>query len=101
MATEKVQTPGSRLALLTGVMGLAVTAALALARVFDGGGTALRLAVAAAAAVLLAAAFERRHVLLATLASLAGLLLAIGLLVFPSTTWFGLPLASSSARILP
>ena len=48
------------------------------------------LVAAALASVAIAALFERRG-LLATLASLAGLVLAITWIVLPQTAWFGLP----------
>jgi transglutaminase-like putative cysteine protease len=43
------------------------------------------------AAAGLAVLFERRSLFLATVASAAGLAIAVGLIVFPQTTWFGLP----------
>jgi transglutaminase-like putative cysteine protease len=85
----------SRLVLLTAVLSLAVVSAAAFSRVFVGVRPTLQLAVAAAVAVLLAGALDRQHVLLATLASAAGLAVAIGLLVFHSTTKFGLPTATT------
>ena len=51
----------------------------------------MKLLAAALGAGLLAVAFERRSLLLATLASAAGLAIAVGLIVFPETTWYGLP----------
>jgi transglutaminase-like putative cysteine protease len=87
--------PSSRLVLLTAVLSLAVVSAAAFSRVFVGVRPTLQLAVAAAVAVLLAGALDRQHVLLATLASAAGLAVAIGLLVFHSTTTFGLPTATT------
>ncbi|HXF56693.1 MAG TPA: DUF3488 and transglutaminase-like domain-containing protein [Actinomycetota bacterium] len=68
-----------------------MTTAVAFGRVFDGVGATLRLAAAGGAAVLLATLLERRGVLVSALASAAGLALALGLLVFPETTWYGLP----------
>jgi hypothetical protein len=70
---------------------LAVTTALAFGRVFLGASSTLSLVAAAVGAALLAAAFERRSLLLATVVSGVGLALAIGLIVFPQTTWYGLP----------
>ncbi|HWL90709.1 MAG TPA: DUF3488 and transglutaminase-like domain-containing protein, partial [Actinomycetota bacterium] len=70
---------------------LAATTALAFGRVFLGGASSLKLVGAAVAAACLAVAFERRGLLLSTAASAAGLALAIGLVVFPQTTWYGLP----------
>jgi hypothetical protein len=47
--------------------------------------------VAGVVSAVIATALERRSLVLATIASAAGLAIAIGLLVFPDTTWFGLP----------
>lgn len=97
MAVEQTveKAPSSRLVLLTAVLALAVVSAAAFSRVFQGVRPTLQLSVGAAVAVLLAGALDRRHVLLATLASAAGLAVAIGLLVFHSTTKFGLPTATT------
>ena len=97
MAVEQTieKAPGSRFVLLTAVLSLAVVSAAAFGRVFQGARPTLQLIGAAAVAVLLAGAFERRHVLLATIVSGAGLAVTIGLLVFHSTTKFGLPTATT------
>jgi transglutaminase-like putative cysteine protease len=97
MAIEQTieKAPGSRLVLLTAVLSLAVVSAAAFGRVFEGVRPTLQLSVAAAVAVLLAAALDRQHVLIATVASAAGLSVTIGLLVFHSTTRFGLPTATT------
>ena len=91
--TEKAQ--GSRLVLLVALLALAVDASAAFGRVFQGSRPGLRLGLAAGAAILLAVSLERRHILLAALASAAGLIVAVGLLVFPHTLWFGLPTAAT------
>lgn len=70
---------------------LAVTTALAFARVFAGGRATLVLLATAIASAAIAVAFERRSLLLATLASALGVAVAVGLVVFPDTTWFGVP----------
>ncbi len=70
---------------------LAFATAWAFGRVFRGHGPTYRLIAVAFASILVAAAFERRSLLLATVASAALLSVAIGLLVFPHTTLFGLP----------
>ena len=80
-----------RLIALAAAALLAVTTALAFGRVFLGASPTLSLVAAAVGAALLAAAFERRSLLLATVVSGVGLVLAIGLIVFPETTWYGLP----------
>jgi transglutaminase-like putative cysteine protease len=97
MAVEQTieKASGSRFVLLTAVLSLAVVSAAAFGRVFQGAHPTLQLIGAAAVAVLLAGAFERRHVLLATLVSGAGLAVTIGLLVFHSTTKYGLPTATT------
>ena len=92
MATEAVrEAPDGRSILLTGLLLLSMVAAAAFGRVYQGSTTSFRLALVAAVSVLLAAAFERRNLGLATLVSAAGLVVVGALLVFPSTTWFGLP----------
>jgi len=92
MAAEAVrEAPDGRYILLSGLLLLVMVAAAAFGRVYQGSATSLRLALVAAVAVLLAAAFERRNLALATLVSAAGLIVLGSLLVFPSTTWFGLP----------
>lgn len=93
MATEQTaeKAPSNRLVLLLALLALAVDASAAFGRVFQGPASGLRLGLAAAVAILLAAALERRHVLIAAVASAAGLAVAVGLLVFPDTLRFGLP----------
>jgi hypothetical protein len=70
---------------------VAVACALALGRVFAGAGPTMRLLVAGIASAAIAAALERRSLVLATLASLAGLLVTAAWFVFPETTWFAIP----------
>lgn len=91
------EAPAGRVLLLTALTALAVVAAVAFGRVFRGSGTSLRLALAAALAILLAGAFERRHVLLATVASILALAVTIGLMVFPHTTGYGFPTTATFA----
>ena len=76
---------------LAAVAGLSVATALAFGRVFTGRQATLELVAAALASVAIAALFERRGLLLATLASLVGLALAITWIVVPQTAWYGLP----------
>jgi transglutaminase-like putative cysteine protease len=80
-----------RLIGLVAALLLATATALAFGRVFIGAASTLRLLAVAIAAAGLAVAFERRGLLLSTAASAAGLALAVGLVVFPQTTWYGLP----------
>ncbi len=84
-----------RLIALAAALLLAVTTALAFGRVFLGATPTLHLVGAAVAAACLAVAFERRSLLLATVVSGLGLVVAIGLIVFPETTWYGLPTADT------
>ena len=84
-----------RLIALAAALLLAVATALAFGRVFLGAASTWYLVGAAVAAAALAAVFERRSLLLATLASGAGVAVAIGLIVFPDTTWYGLPTADT------
>src|SRR5881296_1388058 len=97
MATEQTaeKAPGNRLVLLLALLVLAVDASAAFGRVFQGSVSGLRLGLAAAVAIVLAAALERRHVLIAAVASAAGLSVAVGLLVFPHTLRFGLPTSAT------
>ncbi len=92
MAHDAGSSPrGQRLLALGGVCALAVATAAAFGRVFSGGGSVLRLMGVALASALLAASLERRNLVLATLVSAAGLLVVVGIVVFPKTTLFGLP----------
>ena len=80
-----------RLIALAAVVLLAIATGLAFGRVFVGGITTLELLGTALAAAGLAVLFERRSLFLATVVSAAGLAIAVGLIVFPQTTWYGLP----------
>jgi transglutaminase-like putative cysteine protease len=92
MARRTDPTPGhQRLLALGAVSGLAAAMAFAFGRVFSGRLPTWQLIAAALASVAIAAAFERRGLLLATLASVAGLALAITWMVVPQTAWYGLP----------
>ncbi len=72
-------------------MLVAVATALAFGRVFLGHGSTWRLMGVAIGSGLVAVALERRNLLLATLVSAALLAAAIGIVIFPTTTWHGLP----------
>jgi transglutaminase-like putative cysteine protease len=92
MARRADPTPGhQRLVGLAAVAGLSVATALAFGRVFAGRLPTLELVAVALASVAVAVAFERRGLLLATLASLFGLAIAITWIVLPQTTWYGIP----------
>ena len=84
-----------RLIGLVAALLLAAATALAFGRVFLGTASSLKLLAVAIAAAGLAVAFERRGLLLSTAASAAGLAVAVGIVVFPQTTWYGLPTAET------
>src|SRR5206468_11005670 len=90
MARQQDPAPrAARLTALAAVAILAMVAAFAFGRVFQGRAPTLQLMAAALASVVLAAAFERRSLLLSTLASAVGLLWVIGIIVFPRSLWYG------------
>jgi transglutaminase-like putative cysteine protease len=92
MARRADPTPGhQRLLGLAAVAALSVAMALAFGRVFTGRQATLELVAAALASVAIAAMFERRGLLLATIASLVGLAFAITWIVLPQTALYGLP----------
>jgi transglutaminase-like putative cysteine protease len=92
MASEREAPSEDRDRILTGgLVLLGAATGLGLGAVFLGLAPTLRLVAAGAAAVLVGAALERRGVLLSLLAAAAGLAVAVGVLVFPSTTWAGVP----------
>ncbi len=92
MARRADPTPGhQRLLGLAAVAALSVATALAFGRVFTGRQATLELVATALASVAIAALFERRGLLLATIASLVGLAFAITWIVLPQTAWYGLP----------
>jgi transglutaminase-like putative cysteine protease len=80
-----------RLVALAAVAALAVATAVAFGRVFIGHPPTQKLVLAALASVAVGALFERRSLALAVVATAVGLGLAITWLVFPQTTWFGVP----------
>ncbi|MEP6972712.1 MAG: DUF3488 and transglutaminase-like domain-containing protein [Actinomycetota bacterium] len=80
-----------RLIALLAICGIAIATAFAFGRVFEGHGSTWRLMAVALASAVTASALERRNLLLATLVSAAVLAVAIGLILYPSTTWHGFP----------
>jgi transglutaminase-like putative cysteine protease len=70
---------------------LAAASAVAFGRVFATGTATVKLLVTALASAVVAAVFERRNLLLATVVSAALMVVAVGALVLPWTTWHGLP----------
>jgi hypothetical protein len=79
---------------------LGATTAFALGRVFLGGAATQRVLVAALASALLACACERKNLALAAAVSAAGLLVLVGVLIFPGTTWHGLPTTETLRAIV-
>lgn len=93
-------TPGApariqRLSSLIAILAVALAIALAFGRILQGPTAAWRLLAVGVASGLIAWATERRGMLLATLCSAAGLLLALTWLAAPQTTWFQLPTAET------
>jgi transglutaminase-like putative cysteine protease len=85
--TARVQ----RLTALVAIVLVAVAVGFAFGRVFVGHHATYKLLAVGVASAIVAWLFERRSLLLATIVSAALLIVAIGILVFPSTTWFGAP----------
>jgi transglutaminase-like putative cysteine protease len=80
-----------RLIGLVAIVAVAVTTAFAFGRVFVGRGSTWELLLVGVSSAVLAWALERRHLLVAALISAGGLLVAIGWLILPETTWYGVP----------
>jgi hypothetical protein len=85
--TARVQ----RLTALVAIVLIALAVGFAFGRVFVGHAATYRLLAVGVASAVVAWVFERRSLLLATIVSAALLIVAIGILVFPETTWFGAP----------
>ena len=85
--TARVQ----RLTALVAIVLVAVAVGFAFGRVFIGHGATYRLLAVGVTSAIVAWLFERRSLLLATVVSAAVLVVAIGIFVFPGTTWFGAP----------
>jgi hypothetical protein len=85
--TARVQ----RLTALVAIVLIAVAVGFAFGRVFVGHGATYRLLAVGVASAVVAWLFERRSLLLATVMSAALLIVALGIFVFPETTWFGAP----------
>ena len=94
-ARDRTTDRSGRALLTAALLVLAGATGAAFGRVFHGGAPTARLVLAAAAAVALAALLERRHLALSVAASAAAALVVIGIVVFPATTWFGLPTPST------
>ncbi|MFL5799976.1 MAG: DUF3488 and DUF4129 domain-containing transglutaminase family protein [Actinomycetota bacterium] len=96
MARELEEAPRShRLIQVGAVASVTAAAAIAFGRVFTGHAATWKLVLVGLVSIGIAAALERRSPLLAALISAVGLLWTLGILVFPDTLWFGLPLGST------
>jgi hypothetical protein len=80
-----------RLTALVAIELVALAVGFAFGRVFVGHAATYRLLAVSVASALVAWIFERRSLLLATAVSAVLLMVAIGIIVFPATTWFGAP----------
>jgi transglutaminase-like putative cysteine protease len=98
-AKEPQKASGHRVVVVLSLLALTADSAVAFGRIFQGDAPAVHLALAAGIAVLLAAAFEHRSIGLATVVSAAGLAVAAGLIVYPSTTRYGLPMLETFRMI--
>ncbi|HEX9122572.1 MAG TPA: transglutaminaseTgpA domain-containing protein [Actinomycetota bacterium] len=98
-AKQELASRAQRLTSLGAIALLALATSVAFGRVYAGHTAIWKLLAAAAVSLAVAALFERRSLLLATLASAVLLVAAIGLLIFPKTTWYGLPLGETLSAI--
>ena len=89
-----------RLIALLAICAIAIATAFAFGRVFEGHGSTWRLMAVALASGVIASALERRNLLLATLVSAVLLVVAIGLILYPSTTWHGFPTLDTFRHVL-
>jgi transglutaminase-like putative cysteine protease len=93
--TARVQ----RLTALVAIVLIAVAVGFAFGRVFVGHAATYRLLAVGVASAVVAWSFERRSLLLATAVSAALLIVAIGVLVFPQTTWYGAPTLETMRQV--
>ena len=80
-----------RLTALVAICLVAVAVGFAFGRILQGHGATYRMLAVGFASGVIAWATERRGMLVATLASAAGLILAVTWLAAPQTAWYGLP----------
>ena len=90
---ERTPARAHRLIGATAVVAVALTTALAFARVFVGHGPTWRLLAVGLASAGIAIAFERRSLILATVVSATACAVAVAIVVFPESAWLGLPTA--------
>lgn len=91
---------GGRTLLTLALLLLAGTTGAAFGRIFAGLAPTARLVIAAGLAVLIGALFHRRHLALSVAASGVVLLVLLGVLVFPRTTWYFLPTGATVDSLL-
>lgn len=100
MAAQQEPSPRAHRLVALGAVGLlAAATAIAFGRVFVGHGATWKLLAAGLTSVAVAGLLERRSLLLATLASAVCLMVALAVLVFPQTTWAGLPTSETLGAI--
>jgi len=78
---------------------LAVATAAAFGRVFSGPGVTMKLLLAGLLSAGIAASLERRSLVLATAISAVLMVMVASLVVFPDSTWFGMPTLDTLDRI--
>ena len=89
--TQGTNARTQRLTALLATALLATATAFAIGRVFVDHASTYRMAVAGLLSAAIAVALERRSLLLATLVSAAAMIAVVGFMVFPETTWHGVP----------
>ncbi len=89
--TQGTNARSQRLTALLATALLATATAFAIGRVFVDHASTYRMAVAGLLSAAIAVALERRSLLLATVVSAAAMIVVVGFMVFPETTWHGLP----------
>ena len=88
-----------RLTSLVAITLVATAVGFAFGRVFLGQGATYRILLVGIISGVVAWGFERRNLLLATLASAGLLIVVLAVTVFPSTTWFGAPTLETLRQI--
>ena len=99
MEAQRNEPSGSRILLTVSLAAMAAVTGAAFGRLFLSPSSAARLAGAGVAAVALAAVLRRRGLPLFLAGSGVGLIVTLGILLFPSTTIAGLPTPSTLGSI--
>ncbi|HEY6568384.1 MAG TPA: DUF3488 and transglutaminase-like domain-containing protein [Actinomycetota bacterium] len=89
--TQGTNARTQRLTALLATALLATATAFAIGRVFVDHASTYRMAVAGLLSAAIAVALERRSLLLATVVSAVAMIVVVGFMVFPDTTWHGVP----------